>query len=480
MKKLFDKYKTLPDPVRASLWFIVSGFLQKGISFLTTPVFTRLMSEEAYGQYSAYHSWLNIFSVAVSLNLAAGVYTRGLVKNEDKADAFSSAMVSLSTVCISIGFLICMVFKNVISDLTGISGFLLVVMFAEIWSTAVFQFWSNKQRVNYKYKGLVLLTLVYVLLSQLVPIVIIYLNTDGDQAFIRAASVAFTGVVLFTPLFLSFIRKDKRLFNREYWKYALAFNLPLVPHYLSQIVLNESDRIMIKSLCGADFTGYYSVAYSLAMVMLVFSNSISGVMNPWIYKSIKSDSYQRIGRISYSVLAVIALINSVLVTVAPEALSFIAPENYREALWVIPPVTASVYFMFLYNLFATFEYYYEKTHYVMLSSVLSAAANIILNYLFIPKYGFVAAGYTTLICHAAVSLLHYAFMVRTCRKHIGKTKIYNAGIIFAIGAAFVLYCGFMMALYPYAAVRYCTLVILGVACFVMRKKLINIFTELKK
>ena len=95
-----DKYRSLGEPVKASLWFLICGFLHKGIAFLTTPIYTRIMTEAEFGRANIYISWYNIITVIATLQLAAGVYMRGLVKNEEDADAFSSALLTLSTVCI--------------------------------------------------------------------------------------------------------------------------------------------------------------------------------------------------------------------------------------------------------------------------------------------------------------------------------------------------------------------------------------------
>ena len=102
IQKLWKKYKKLSAPVKASLWFLLCGFLQKAISMLTTPVFTRIMTDAEYGRFTVYNSWLGIVQILVSLNLAAGVYTRGLVRNEEDQERFTSSMLGLSTTCIFI------------------------------------------------------------------------------------------------------------------------------------------------------------------------------------------------------------------------------------------------------------------------------------------------------------------------------------------------------------------------------------------
>lgn len=84
IRDYLKKYKNLPVQVRASFWFLICSFLQKGISMITTPIFTRLLSTSEYGQFSVFNSWLGICTVIVSLQLYAGVYTSGLVKFEDE------------------------------------------------------------------------------------------------------------------------------------------------------------------------------------------------------------------------------------------------------------------------------------------------------------------------------------------------------------------------------------------------------------
>ena len=123
--KLLARYRSLQAPVKASMWFLICGFLQKGISMLTTPIFTRIMTDAQYGRFSVYNSWLGIVQIIVSLNLAAGVYTRGLVKNEADQDRFSSAMLGLSTTCILIWTAIYAIFHRKINDLLDMSTMLM-------------------------------------------------------------------------------------------------------------------------------------------------------------------------------------------------------------------------------------------------------------------------------------------------------------------------------------------------------------------
>ena len=202
-------------------------------------------------------------------------------------------------------------------------------------------------------------------------------------------------------------------------------------------------------------------------------------MNPWIYKSIKNDQAHKIGKVSYSILGIIALMNLAVILVAPEIMGLLAPPNYMAAIWVVPPVTASVYFTFLYNLFATFEYYFEKTHYVTVATVAGAALNILLNAVFIPKFGFVAAGYTTLFCYILYALAHYCFMRKVVKAHMEGTKIYDIKIIIVLGAALLAGAALIMLFYTRPVIRYSLLIVLIVGCVWKRRTLLNVIHTIK-
>lgn len=117
------------------------------------------------------------------------------------------------------------------------------------------------------------------------------------------------------------------------------------------------------------------------MLMLIVNTAILNTLNPWIYQSIKKKEYFKIGKTSYAILCVVAIANIILIALAPEMVYIFAPTQYREAIWIIPPIAMSVYFIFTYSLFANFEFYFEKTKFIMAASVMAALLNIGLNFI---------------------------------------------------------------------------------------------------
>ena len=481
MIELLIKYKRFPIQMKASFWFLISAFLQKGISVITTPIFTRLLSTAEYGKYNVFNSWLGIVTIFVSLNLSYGVYGQGLVKFEDEEKSFSSSMQGLSAILVVGWTIVYFVFREFWNNLFSLSTVQMLSMLVMIWASAAFGFWAAAQRVHYRYKLLVSVTVVMSVAKPLVGIFFVTHATDKVTA--RILGLALVELIGYSAFFWVQAVRGKKLFYFKFWKHALLFNLPLIPHYLSQTVLNSADRIMIERMTGAEKAGIYSLAYSISLIMTLFNTAMMQTLSPWIYKKIKAKRIRDIAPIAYITLSAIATVNILLIAFAPEAVVIFAPSSYYDAIWVIPPVAMSVYFMYSYDLFAKFAFYFEKTNFIMAGSVFGAALNVVLNYIFINRFGYHAAGYTTLACFIVYCVGHYIFMNKVCNEFCEGEKPYNIKIYLLITGAFMS-AGFVFLLtYKYSLLRYsCSAVLAGVAVL-KRKELVQMFhkvIEVKK
>ena len=452
IRKALNKYRSLPVPLKASFWFLVCAFLQKGITSITTPVFTRLMTTEEFGVYGQFNSWLTILTTVVTFNLYSGVFVQGLVKFEEKKYQFSSAMQGLTLVLATCWTAVYLLFRDWWNQLFSLTTVQMLSMLLIIWTSAVFQFWAVEQRVDLKYRGLVLLTAVASLARPLLGILLILLSDDNVTAMILGMVIA--DVAAYTWLFFVQQRRGRQFYSRDIWVYALKFNLPLIPHYLSMSILTSSDRIMIGSLVGSGEAGLYNLAHGVSFIMTLFNTALMQTIEPWLYKQIKSGSIHEIKKVAYPTFIIIACVNLLLMALAPEVIAVFAPPEYYDAIWVVPPLAMSVYFMFAYCFFAVFEFYYEKTKWVMLATTASAVLNIILNYFCIRWFGYTAAGYTTLVCYIFYAAFHYISMRKICSRYIEGKDPYSLKVLLGITAAFLSLGFVFLAAYRLSLLRY--------------------------
>ncbi len=475
MKKLIGKYRSMSVQVRASFWFLVCSFMQKGISFITTPIFTRLLSTSEYGQFSVFNSWLGIITVIVTLNLFCGVYTQGLVKFEEQRNKYTSALQGLVLTLTLIWTAIYMLFRDFWNNIFSLTTVQMLAMFVMIWTSAAFSFWSVEQRVDFKYRDLVIVTAIVSLAKPVLGIIFVVLADDKVTA--RILGISLVNIVAFTWCFFVQVSKGRQLYNKDIWKYVLKFNLPLLPHYLSMNILGSSDRIMINSLSGESQAGIYNLAYSVSQIMVLFNTALMQTIEPWLYKKIRDRQIDDMKKVAYPTFSIIAIVNLLLIIVAPEVIAIFAPASYYEAIWVIPPVAMSVFFMFSYTYFAVFEFYFEKTKWITLATTSGAVLNIILNYFFIQLFGYMAAAYTTLICYMLFSVFHYVMMSKVCRQQFTKQP-YSLKILLAIAVIFLIGGFLCMLTYKHTLIRYSILLLAVIVMFVEKRKIIIFVKEI--
>lgn len=475
-QKAAKKYKSIPVPAKASFWFLICSFLQKGISAITTPIFTRLMTTAEYGQFSVFTSWQSILLIVVSLNLWGGVYMQGMVKFKEHRAEYSSSLQGLTLVLVLAWSTVYAAIHDIWNGLFSLSTVQMVCMLLMVWTSSSFCFWSSEQRVDFKYKGLVTVTIFVSLAKPILEIVLLTLSKDKVTA--RIVGVAIVELLIYPICFASQMRRGKKFFSKTFWKYAVAFNLPLLPHYLSMTILASSDRIMISNMCGEAQVGIYSLAYSVSNIMTLFNSALLSTLEPWIYSKIKEKRIEDIKRVAYPAFIFIAVVNIALIIFAPEIVAIFAPAEYKDAIWVIPPVAMSSFFSFCYTFFATFEFYYEKTKSIASATIAGAVANIILNYIFIQIFGYKAAGYTTLLCYILFALFHFLMMRKVCRIYLDGRKAYDERILFAISGVFTSVGFLLLFTYNHMVVRYGFVLVGLVAILVFRKRIVAEFKQL--
>ena len=480
MSKIFTKYKLLPTQVKATIWFVACQAIQSGCRFLAMPFLVRLLTSEQYGIYSVFLSWLQIITLFATLNLHCGVYNNAMYKFPDRRNSYTSASQSLSAVCTLACLAIYLLFQNAWDSLFGIEPIYTVLIFIQLLFTESFMLWSGRQRYEYKYVSLLIYTALLAVLYMIFPVVAAAVFPQEH----RLTAVIISGVIVQAGIGLVFMIynyiKGKTFYQREYWSYSLKFNIPLIPHYLSGIVLGQADRVMIKRYIGASEAGIYSFTYNISLVINIITTSINNAIVPYTYEKLKNRDYKNLKKISVFLVLMIGGMCLAFSAIAPELLKIFATEEYYDAVYLVPVISLSSYFTFLFTLFANVEFFFEANKFITMASITGAVVNVILNYVLMPIFGYYAAGYTTLFCYILFSLGHYIFMRIVCKKKIDGDKVYNGTAIILISVAFVLLAFGVMLIYDYPLIRYTLILTAIVFCFMMRERIISYFKMIKE
>jgi len=473
-KKANSTEKHVSTPAKATVWYIVCNFLQKGVSVITVPIFTRLMTTDQYGSYSVYLAWFSILIIFTSLNLYYGVFNNAMLKFKEDRERFVSSMQGLSVTVTLIVFVIYLLNISLWNKLLGLPSILVILMFVELLFTPQFLLWSALQRFEYKYKLLVAITILKSVLNPVLGIIAVYSYVEKDIA--RVVSIVVVEVLFCGFIMVYQFVKGRAFYVKEYWKYALGFNLPLIPHYLSGSLLNQADRVMIQNIIGTAAVGIYSVAYNIGMLLQLVVNALNSSYTPWMYQCISEKKYKEVKRTTNFLLLSTGILVYYLVLLSPELMKFFASEEYYSAVNIIPPVAVSGYFMFVYLIFANIEFFFEANKFIMVASVGAAIINITLNLLLIPRFGYYAAGFTTLVSYIIYSIAHLIFAEKIMKNKMNNTSMIDIKFLAIWSLVITVFSLLSGLLYEQFITRYIMVFIITFVVFLFRKK---IFTQLK-
>ncbi|WP_303872068.1 lipopolysaccharide biosynthesis protein [Acetobacterium wieringae] len=477
LKKTLKKYNDIPILAKVTLWFMFCSIVQKSISLLTTPIFTRLMTPTQYGQFSLYNSWLQIFTIFVTLRLNYAVFNKGMSKYKDDRDGYTSTMQSITFVFALIFFIVYLLFHNQINSITELPTLVMVAIFAELLFTPAIDFWTVRKRYEYIYKPVVFRTLLMAVLNAALGVFAVCVTEEKGYA--RIITCVLVNFCFGIPLYIYNRKKGKIWFNKEYAVFALTFNLPLLLHYVSQYILEQFDRIMIAKMVGIAAAGIYSVAYNAGMILKIVTQSINNALIPWQYDKLEKRQFKELDDVQFLIFVIVSGCALLFSAFAPEIMCILADEKYHEAVYVIPPVALALVFSFMFTTFANTEFYFNQTRFTMLISMVGAALNIGLNYIGIKLFGYVAAAYTTLICYIVFSFSHYIYMTTRIKKTLNLDKVFNTRRLLWLSTS-VLFFGISMILfYDQTLIRYGIVIVIMIGMIIKRNLIINTLKAVK-
>lgn len=455
--KMLSKWKNLSVAAKSTVAFTFSSLLIKGISFITVPIFTRVLDSTQYGVVAVYNSWLSIIEVFALLGMtSAGVFNVGLNEHKENRSSYVSSVLSICNLVT----LLCFALVYVLTELFEIeflpSDSLMIAMLVHFLFSPAMTFWVSFERFEYRYKTAVIVTVFYTVISQLATVLILLISGNRTAEF-KVWGTVLTSLMFQLPIYFLLFKKGKKFFSASIWKFVVGFTIPLLPHYLAQHVMAGADKIMVTNLQSEEAAAIYSVALNIGMIATIIWNALNASLLPWIYEQMNKKSYSNINGTILPLLSLYASGCILLTLLAPEILKILAPESYSVGVYAVPAVMGTAFMSALYNIYANVEFYYKKTSAIALATIVATVANIVMNGLLIPQFGFEGAAYATLCSYIVLIIVHY-MGYRGCQK----TRVYKDHIVLAISAVSILCIVAVRVVYNMGLVRYA--IMIGLIC----------------
>ena len=403
--------------INASFWYVFSTFLTKGIGIIITPIITRLLTVEDFGIYNTYRATLTLLLTLTTLNILSSVSIARFDFSEQKYDEYISSITFLSSLSTTIIYFFALIFKNQMQDILGLPFNLITFMYFNILFSNAFSILQYKHRSQLRYREFVFLSILVGILSPILSIIIImFQETDKYIGYIVGTQLPL--MIIGVWIFVRIFKLGKTFYDKVYWKYSLHISIPMIPHVVASLLLNQIDRVFINSISGAKAVGIYSLAYSYATILGTLWTSLNQAWSPWFFGKLKEKNYQEIKSAVKIYTHIFSMLFLGMAAIGPEALVIFGTSEYKTGVWVILPILLGLYFQFAYSLYVNIEIYFKKTKYISLGTSIAAMFNILANFILIPLFGFIGAGYTTLLGYLLLLVFHYMFSKKTIKEDI--------------------------------------------------------------
>lgn len=390
--------------VKAATWYTISNIILRGISLFTAPIFTRLLTTSEYGIASNFTSWTSIVFCVSGLGLGTSI-VRGKIEFKEDYKKYISSIQFLGMVTTIVVTVVMLPSLSFWTSLMEMDKYLIIIMMIYLLVYPSVGFMQTNYRFDYRYKENILIS-VFNAVGNVACSIGLILMYGEHRALGRIIGTILPVFILGLMFSVKIYIEGKCLYNKSYWNYALKIGFPMIPHSLAMIVLGQIDRTMILKYCGSSDAGIYSFGYSYGILIAVVTNALNDAIQPMIFEYIGYKDKQKLNSLVQKTCSIISIMIVGVIAVGPEMLKILGTADYYSGRWIIYPVVIGTMFQFFYQCVACIEIYYKKTSVIALGSIGAAIINVVLNYLLIPQYGFIAAGYTTLVGYLLLFIYH--------------------------------------------------------------------------
>lgn len=391
------------DYKKAGLFYLVGNLFNKGMAFFTVPIFTRILSTSDYGIVTTYNSWITILSMVIGFAMYMGIRA-AYIDYKDNIDDFIASVTTFNLLCGCVATAV-LCYINIWIKL-DMGMFVLVLCLLQSLAHTLIQNYLMYLQMQYKYKYRTALMILPNLISVVLSILAILFIVKTDLYMGRIIPTALVNIVFGLYIVFLVYHKSHVFLCAEYIKYAFKISAPLVLHGIALNILSQSDRTMITLLSNPSQTGIYSLIYNFSMIATVVTTALDGIWVPWFMEKLQKKKYDEINSVASDYISLLTYVMTALILVGPEIVKVLAAEEYWEGIIIIPPVVLSNFVIFAYTLYVNIEHFHKRTLYITMNTIVAAVSNILLNLLLIPRFGYVAAAYTTLTAYMISFFLH--------------------------------------------------------------------------
>ncbi|MEJ1221540.1 lipopolysaccharide biosynthesis protein [Sediminicola sp. 1XM1-17] len=403
--------------------------LPRMLSFLLTPLYVTVLPTDGYGEVSIIFAWFAIFNVLLAYGMETAFFRYYHDSTLNKKTVVTTSLISIGASSFVFMFL-AFLFKGAVSTFSDIDPqFITYAIWILVLDALVIIPFSwlraNEKPMRY---ALVKITNVGInlglncfFLMILPPIVksapdsvlsVLY-KPNFEISYIFISMLIASGVTLLLMLRL-YLRRPY-VFDMSIWKSMLKYASPVLVAGIAFTINEVFDRIMLDWLLPEDIAeseiGKYSACYKLTLFMTLFATAFRMGIEPFFFSHFKSDNPQKAYAqiTNYFVILGSVILLSVVVFADVLKLIIVPNADYWEAMSVVPIIILASFCLGIYHNLSVWYKVTDRTRIGAYISIVGAILTIVINYVFIPYFGYMASAVATLVAYGSMMSMSLYF-----------------------------------------------------------------------
>lgn len=202
-------------------------------------------------------------------------------------------------------------------------------------------------------------------------------------------------------------------FEKIYFRDAISFGVPLIPHALSGTLLAMSDRVFQANMLSSAEVGIYSVAFQVATGVTIIMSSVNQAWAPHLFQQLNCDNSaenkRRVIVQTYKIAGLMAFFTLVFIVLSPIIFKLFIASSYHGGVAICQWISVAMMFQGFYFLVTNYVFYVKKTYLLSIITVIAAITIMLLNYWLIPYWGIIGSALAMCISWCLFFLMTWCF-----------------------------------------------------------------------
>ena len=386
------------------------------MNFILVPLHTGTLKTSSYSDNTIFYVYAAFFNVLLTYGMETAFF-RFFSKSKEQGKVYSTVLISLVSSTL-LFLVVVLLFSSQLSDWFGLQqsyfNLLIGVLVLDTLVVAPFAYLRATGK-PIRFTAVKLSNIaIYVGLNFFFLWAIPRFNLEFNwyqennlvqYIFIANLFASVATLLLLIPYFLKF----KWQFDTRIFKQLLNYSWPIMVAGLAYVINENFDKWLIPDLLGRDINGAYSGCYKIAVFMTIFIQAFRLGAEPFFFNHAK----ERNAKETYAtIMKFFVIFGSFIFLLILAYLDFfkellVKDESYWIAMDIVPIVLLANLCLGIYFNLAIWYKLTDKTRFGMYISLIGAGITIGFNYIMIPKYGFIAAAWTTLAAYGTMMLISY-------------------------------------------------------------------------